>query len=237
LCTDRTYRHCTDAIRSADTAASAWVVPRALADQGANRLNPEYLDTTKLTQLCRSYYVDPDSETEVTKAYGYSIRHLQGGDEKVPSKFSYPNLTSHRYIRILDRRIITERSIAHGVAMLNRPGEFADRTHYDDGVNDDAIDAIDALSKSFPRLVVNWPNHNLFRSTAEDRYLASRRRAARKFLLTLEQATLLNDQCNPITRMPLPEWHRHSYHADLSAAIVRRIQSGTEYNITNYHRI
>jgi hypothetical protein len=204
-------------------------------NQGEDRLNPEYLATTKLTRLCRSYTLDPDSETELTKAYGYSIRHLQGGDEKFPPKDSYPKLRVPR--RIPPRRVITTRSIAHGVAMHNRPGEYSDRTKYEDGINDDAIDTIDAISKSFPRIVVDWPNHNLFRSSAEDRYWASRRHDARKFLLTLEQATLLNDQCNPTTRMPYHWWQEHSYHADLSAAIIRRIQSRTEYDITDHHRI
>ena len=236
VCTDRTCNHCTEAIRAADVAANAWVVPRALANQGANRLNPEYLaEYTKLTRLCYSYHIDPDSETELTKAYGYSIRHLQGGDEKLPPKASYPNRRAPR--RMLPRRTIKQHSIAHGVCMLNRPEEFSDRTQYEDGINDDAIEAIDALNKSFPRIVKDWPNHNLFRSTAEDRYWALRRHDARKFLLTLEQATLLNNQCNPITRLPFHWWYQQSYQADLSAAIIRRNQSRTEYDDTNHHRI
>ena len=234
LCRDRTCAKCTSAIMSANAAADAWVVPMVLRGNGAARSNPEFLSQrTRLTDLCPTHFINPANETVVTTAYGYSIRHLQGGDEKKPVK------RSHRIQHPIDRndhnapRIeIDEQSINHGVAMLKHPEQYTDLENVPT-----IAAAKDALNKSFPLLAPAWPNHNLFRSTQEDRYWNGRRSRARKFLLTLEQANLLNDQCNPITRLPLREWRQYSYQADLSAAIVRRLQSWTPYNITDYQRI
>jgi hypothetical protein len=53
----------------------------------------------------------------------------------------------------------------------------------------------------------------------------------------LEHANLLTIQSNPVTRIPLELWQSLSHQADLSAIIIRRIQSRIAYEVNNYHNM
>jgi hypothetical protein len=231
ICTNRSCPKCTSAITSANFSSGMWITPSVLRHKAKD--DPYQLSQTNLTALCSSD-TPPKPDTSISKAYGYSISNIEGGDQGIPPVRSYP---LHRcvgddlQVGIHRRWSISMASVQHGVDMLEKssiPEADSDA---------DAKAALDALLQSFPPLHNDYPDRNLFRLSPEDEYWLVRRNSARQYLLTLEQANLLTIQCNPVTRIPLVLWQSLSHQADLSASIIRRIQSRTAYEANNYHRI
>jgi hypothetical protein len=116
-----------------------------------------------------------------------------------------------------------------------------DYYRHDPTWNKDVIDctyARLALQTSFRKIIPITPEQQRAMCMSDDDvYWCRRRDKAAKYLLNFTQVNLINNQCNRLTRIPFILFQHLIFSADLAAAIIRRVQHPTVYQVTDHHRV
>jgi hypothetical protein len=235
-CDTRKCDTCINAIAVAHNIAAQWAMPSWIARVPGQMCNPDFLASENLTSLV---------ESRSTPIYGpetsLSQSHIMGLDESHAPQPLYRDssfteqLPLYPDVSLQPNTPITMPMIDFGIQLLAE-----DQYRHDPRWNKDIIActyARLALQTSFPKIISITPEQQrAIGMSNNDVYWICRRDKAAKYLLTFTQGNLINNQCNRLTRIPFTHFQHLMFSADLVAAIIRRIQHPTEYQVIDYHR-